>query len=227
MTTPADFKTEHLETAPPWLRDPISDVLHKAQGDAKDKIIDLVRHGVLARMPLQGPDDALGPIGAERQLPAGPGEPTATYAQRLVNAWDIWQYAGTALGVLRALAYEGFPGATITTKFNSYTLDADFNLVQTPLPSPYTFNTPNFWNTFVVTYSAPFPAAIGNPPPADGSPVSLLMKSIVQKWKAAHARFERIILIDGPVWGGAGLHWGDSGLTWGEGTVTYYVPTTP
>jgi hypothetical protein len=218
----ADFKTEHLETAPPWLRDPVSDTTHRVQGDAKDKLVARLRAGVRARYPLIAPEDALERIGNERGIERGPDEDRETYAARLASAWDAWEFAGTPLGVLRALHYASFPSASILTQRGRYfALDGSLNLTWTDT-YVRTFPAPNFWNSFVVFFTAPLPSQWSGGVPADGSPTALLVKRLVKKWKAAHALFVGVVIVtSGHVWGQPGLKWGTPGVKWGGTHVTW------
>jgi hypothetical protein len=217
----ADFKTEHLETAPPWLRDPVSDTTHRVQGDAKDKLVARLRAGVRARYPLIAPEDALERIGNERGIERGPDEDRETYAARLASAWDAWEFAGTPLGVLRALHYASFPSASILTQRGRYfALDGTgTSRGRTPTSAPSRRRT----SGTASSSSSPLPS----PPwsggvPADGSPTALLVKRLVKKWKAAHALFVGVVIVtSGHVWAQPGLKWGQPGVKWGGTHVTW------
>lgn len=219
----ATFKDEHLEQAPPFLRDPAADTLHKAQGDAKDSLVDRARHAIKARFALIAPEDALPRIAFDRQLAAGPGESAASWAARLVGAWAAWPLAGTASGVLNALWDAGYPTAQLVTqRGHRFALDGSRQRVRTIGPA-VTFDPPNFWNTFLVYFEPPLPAAwVSGGVPADGSPESERMKRLVKKWKASYARFDRVVIrVSGHVWGELGLVWGAAGAVWGGVTVEW------
>jgi hypothetical protein len=113
---------------PSWILDPVGKALARTTGAAYDAQRDRILQGVLARFPTAGqldtdptsstfgqlltaPTDALDEIGADRELRRGPGESDAAYAARLLAAWDIWPFAGSHYGVLRALKIAGYVGA--------------------------------------------------------------------------------------------------------------------
>jgi len=113
---------------PSWILGPQGKALARTTGAAYDAQRDRILQAVLARFPTAGqldtsgqlqiaPSDALDEIGADRQLPRGPGESDAAYAARLQAAWDIWPFAGSHYGVLRALKGAGYVGA-ITVQDN-------------------------------------------------------------------------------------------------------------
>lgn len=115
---------------PSWILGPQGKALAGATGGAYDIQRDRILQAVLARFPTAGqldstpgsatfgqlltaPSDALDQIGADRGLPRASGEADAAYAARLLAAWDIWPFAGSHYGVLRALKTAGYPGAII------------------------------------------------------------------------------------------------------------------
>ena len=119
---------------PSWILGPQGKALARTTGAAYDAQRDRILQAVLARFPTAGqldttpgsatfgqllvaPTDALDEIGNDRQLPRGPGEADATYAARLQAAWDIWPFAGSHYGVLRAVKGAGYVGA-ITVQDN-------------------------------------------------------------------------------------------------------------
>lgn len=89
-------------------------------GTITDNQADLYRQAIKQRMPLLCADDAVPIIGAERALTttafgslAG-AESLDDYRARLVDAWNVWQYAGTPWSLLYNLWYT-FP----VTEFHS------------------------------------------------------------------------------------------------------------
>jgi hypothetical protein len=221
----ADFKTEHLETAPPWLRDAVSDTLHRAQGDGKDSLVQRLRGGLKARFPLVGPEDALPVIGAERQVERGPAEPASAYAARLVIAWDTWEFGGTPWGILNALWEMGHRTPVLITQAGSvHALNADRELVTTNIPGGYHAFTPDFFNAFELYFPLPLPDAWSGGVPLSASSEANGVRRIVNRWKPAHARFGRVrIQLTGHIWGQPGLEWDEEGETWG-GTQKVWGP---
>lgn len=60
---------------------------------------------------------------SERQIDANPAETTTALASRITQAVQLWQYAGTQLGILLALNYAGFVGGYLVQQNGqTYTL---------------------------------------------------------------------------------------------------------
>jgi hypothetical protein len=96
-----------------WMQGPVMAGYLRAIGEALDVQLDAAGQAVAARIIALAPPDALGWIGAERLLPRYPGDTDDTYRARLQRAWDLWQLAGTAAGILAALDACGFHSAAI------------------------------------------------------------------------------------------------------------------
>ncbi len=112
MTTYAGY----LATAgPSWLQRPNGVAYLGGIGATLDQCVDWYKAGVKASFPglagTNGDDLALGYLGTEIGMPRGPGETSAHYGERLRKAWEIWPWAGTALGVLLALETQGYTSA--------------------------------------------------------------------------------------------------------------------
>lgn len=117
---------EWLQTqGPSWILDATGKALARTTGAAYDAQRDRILQGVLKRFPtagqldtvagsptfgqlLIGPADALDEIGGDRLLRRGPGESDAAYALRLLDAWEIWPFAGSHYGILRSLTIAGY-----------------------------------------------------------------------------------------------------------------------
>ena len=69
-----------------------------ALASAKDWAADRIRLSIKAKLPGVGlaPTDALTQIGIERGITQNAGETDVAFAARLLNAWNVWPYAGTA-----------------------------------------------------------------------------------------------------------------------------------
>jgi hypothetical protein len=109
---------------------PVGSAIEMALASMKDYFADRVRLGLKAKLPGSGfpTSDALVKIGIERQIYQNPGETDAAYAIRLVNAWNVWPWAGTAQGVLRALYDAGYPNVGIAQQLGKwFTITVDAN----------------------------------------------------------------------------------------------------
>lgn len=137
------------KTMPPWLRGPVGKAFHAAVGKQMDTVADRYRQALFVSFPRYaaavGDDYALELSGVDRQLPRGPGEAAADYADRLRGAWEAWGGddtpgtgvgggAASHLGMLNAIATAGMPtgptGATIVQQNGRWAqLDNDGLLV--------------------------------------------------------------------------------------------------
>jgi hypothetical protein len=166
------FKDYMPQYLPPWLHGPNGLAWARAIGDVKDGMTATLKERVAARFPVRpgtslppiAPTGALEALGREQQMPRALGESDAEYAARLADAFDIWAYAGTAYGLLRALRAAGFGAARICiSKGKRYSLDADGGLVVEAMPAGSWCTEPEpqpFWSRFVVL----FDVATGLPP---------------------------------------------------------------
>src|SRR4051794_28631912 len=98
---------------PTTLQRPAGQAFQAALGDVEDSLIDRAKQAVKASFPLLAPPDALVALGVERQMPQGPLESTAAYRARLVDAWTIWQMAGTPFGMLRSFWNTGYTNVVL------------------------------------------------------------------------------------------------------------------
>lgn len=193
-----------------------------------DLYVAAAKWAVKARFPLDTtPADALNAIGADRLLPRGPSESDDAYRARLRGAWDAWQYAGTPLGLLRALHYAGFNPAIAVAKGRWYTLDGSLNLVDTRRPDGSGFTLDGsggaFWSKFNVVFKQPLPASwVSGGVPSVGSDDAKLIMGLIKLWSPAWSTCSRVVIVTaGAIWGDPTLRWGDSGLTWGGSTVVW------
>lgn len=177
------FRDYMQEYCPPWLQGPNGQAWTRALGDVKDGMTQLLKERVAARFPIRpgaeslapyAPTDALDALGREQQMPRAKGEDDPAYAERLSQAFDIWRYAGTAYGVLKALAAAGYETARIAIRNHRlYSLDANGDLVVEVLPPGSWSFEPEpqpFWSRFVLLFSHEW----GLPPSWLGTPVETL-----------------------------------------------------
>lgn len=177
-------------------------------GDFDWGLVTRAKLAVKARFPGLAPSDALEKIGVERKMPRGPGETDASYAARLLAAWDTWPWAGTAFGVLSALKVAGYTAEVRIQNAIRYYLDGAGALVveRRPAGEWWIDATRAFWSRFVVLLYPPFPAGT----PADGSPEQQRVAALIRQWKSAHATCTDIFLIS------SGRTWDSypAGATW-------------
>ena len=96
------------ELAPGWLQTPKNAAWLRASGDLKDSLAERCKDAVKVRFARLAPRDGLDQLGGERQIERGPSETNAAFAERVVDAWNLWHWAGTAQGVLLALRDVGY-----------------------------------------------------------------------------------------------------------------------
>jgi hypothetical protein len=229
---------------PTALRSPYGAAFARALGIVKDHYMTRVRVGTKLRFPDYATPEALGAIGDERLIDRSAdtlmstSETDAQYAARLKSTWkDGWYWGGTAFGMLRALAFQGYStansaGPTIIQQNGIWwTLDGSGNLVITVMPA-WSFAPPNLWSTFLVMFASP-PApwsSISNPPTPSSIPsadeIAKLVR-IINLWRPGHMTCAGIQVVQsGKVWGfPASNTWGTG--TWGGTTTIFPVPPTP
>lgn len=212
------------------LRQPVGAAIEAALGLQKDFAADRIRYSIKAKFPNLAPPDALANIGFERGMPQGVTESSAAYASRLQQAWTLWQFAGTAFGMLRILYLTGYPNVVIAqvTAGNQFTLDTTGTilLVSTNGKWTSTFIGDPFWSRFDIIFPAPLPALwIANGVPSSSSSEANFIRGIIQSWKSAQSTPNRIIIItSGKSWGyPASQAWGAGTGNWG-GAATVWTP---
>lgn len=130
--TPSRFQDYQQQLHPTWLQDPAGLAWGASFGAAKDVLLGNAQLAVKCQIiatPTQlpfGPDDSLALNGADRQIDRGQGESSSAYSARVLNAWNIWPFAGTAFGLLKALSDAGYPNVWIVQQLGqAYTLAFD------------------------------------------------------------------------------------------------------
>lgn len=95
--------------APMWLKDggpsepTIAGRFNYVFGIACDVLLEKAQQGIKSRFPTECDPSALPYIGADRVIPQGAGEPTASYRLRLQQAFPTWKKAGSPWGVMMNL----------------------------------------------------------------------------------------------------------------------------
>jgi hypothetical protein len=84
-------------------------------GASKDVTVERARQAVLAGAVTRAPTDALPMLGADVALPRYSVEGTEDYRARILGAWDLWPWAGTASVLLTVAAQIGLAGPVLLT----------------------------------------------------------------------------------------------------------------
>lgn len=226
------YATYQPALQPTTIQDPVGQAFMRAQGIVKDYLLELSRQATQMRFPDFASSDALGSIGSERLIDRGAGpqlvtqETDAAYAARLKTAWDIWYWAGTAFGMLTALAVQGYTPYVVQQNGLRFSLDGSGALVVT-VGAPWTFPAPNLWNTFLVILTS-IPSSwtdIQNPPTTSSAPtVNEIdrIARIINLWRPAHMVCAGLqVVTSGSIWG-FGHTWGDGHL-WGGTQTTFTI----
>jgi hypothetical protein len=222
---------------PPWLLGSKGGALINALASEVDELLQRCKDGVKERFSGYASRDALNAIAFERILPRGASETDAQWAIRLRQAFDIWYWAGSPYGILRALYTAGYAPQLIIGQGQEYELDTSTGLVlsQNSWGGPFDFTGrgTSFWSAFVIYFpTARWPAswtAAGNPPLESSVEAQTLMR-LVHRWRPAYATFARVVMQGtGPIWGippgTAAGQWGTTRV-WNTGTYWSWDPTT-
>lgn len=214
------------------LKDVYGQAFTRARGIVKDYLAQQVRQAVVQRMPAFAAPDSLGAIGAERNIDRGDSiqlgseETTAAYAQRLIDAWNLWTLGGTAWGMLKAFAAQGYFPQLVCANGLFYSVNGSLvlSITQGPvlsLPLP-------IWNQFFVWFgTAPSSwTSIATPPTSSTVPSRTdvqLLRRIINLWRPAWAKCIGIgvSVSGGEIWGAPGVTWG-GGQVWGAGSVVWF-----
>ncbi len=244
-----NYRTAQKSTKISWLRDVTSQAWLGEFGGIKDALVARLRAAVTARFPELAPPDALAAIGDERGILRSQADTDAKYGTRLREAWQTWQFAGSAYSVLSALnaVSSAFFYTIVQQNGLAHTLNDDGTDVVVvgnggTMPE-WTFDSNldslgnKFWNRFGVIL-VPKPTTIIPSPAAPPTNVSTPNIALVNGFRRAIRQFKRSEAIcvwielvktnlNGWVWGfppgPAGVKWGD-GHKWGAGTVYRWSP---
>lgn len=112
MSDKGYFESEQGARLPDWLNDEQGRAFGESFGRVKDFAIDLMQQAVLSRYPTEARPDALPLIAATRMIYRAPPETDAAFAERLIRAPDIWEWAGTPTGIISVFEPYGFDALT-------------------------------------------------------------------------------------------------------------------
>jgi hypothetical protein len=219
------------ENSPAWLLKPKGAAWLGGMGALKDATLERLKAAVKLRFASRAPSDGLAGLGDERVLERAPGDTDRTYAARLVDAWNLWRFGGTALGLLTALRDLGYTTAIVAIANGlAFSLGSGGALVTTVLPAEsWACGASFFWSKFVVF----LPANPWGVDPSDSDPRVELLRRTVRRWKSAHATCSDIAVLDaGRLWdwpivlddGVTPREWDNQGGTWSGATVLHFTP---
>jgi hypothetical protein len=221
---------------PTGLQDPYGQAFNRALGIVKDWFAQQARQAVFARFPDYAPLDALAQIGLERQIDQGLDvqlsvpETAPAYAARLVDAWNIWRLGGTAWGMLKAFAAQGFFPQLACQNGLIYSVNMALVLSITQGPV-LTLQDPGWAQFFVWFQTKPTSWTSPVSPPTTSTVPSIdeirkVRRAIIKRWQPAWTRNMDIAVPTsgaGGILGAPGITLGMGGLVLGE-TVTWYGP---
>jgi hypothetical protein len=230
LTTPHDPESPDAGIGVGFLLEDQGRALLRACGREMDWLAARAKEAVKARCPGLAPLDALAALAEERGIDRGPSEPAENWRARVSNAWDIWQWAGTAYGLLMALYWAGYPSVVLQSQAGKqYQLSQA--LTGDPLSDVLVNNTiglhlggsPEWWNQFAVFITRPWPSWWAGVAPPNGSLEQRTFGALIRRWKSAMSMCVSIQVIDGtPV--GAALIVGS--FTVGQGSAVTWSPPT-
>lgn len=198
-----------------WLAAPVvGEKVGYAIGIVLDAVSDGLKAGVRVRFPGAGTDEALPAIGRDRQIERGPNEDATAYAARLRVHLDTWSRAGSAGAMLEQLRHYFTPSfipiRVVSSKADWHEIDPGTGVVtKTANQANWTWDshTDRWWRAWPILDSSggPWtPDLWGDPGNWGdggtwGSNATLTevnqIRSIVAKWKPAHAAIPSIIMI--------------------------------
>lgn len=230
------YRRIQAELMPTGLRDQYGQSFNRSFGIVKDWLAQRARTAVMQRFPEKASEEGLGAIGQERGIDQGNSielpvvESAAAYAARVKDAWNLWTLGGTAWGMLKAFAAQGYFPYIKCANGLVYNVDGNLDLTITegpPLPSLL-----GLWSHFFIWFS-PAPTSWTDivTPPTPGSTPSIyeirrIRHAIINRWKPAWTRCVGIgVLVSGSpgIWGAPGATWGSG--TWGSAVVKWFSAT--
>lgn len=184
------------DRAPPWFQDaPVGPEI-EAYGALADEHLEYVATALRARYAELAPEDGLNLLGAERNFVRYPAESLDAFRQRIIGAWEFWQWAGTEYGLGLALAQLGYNSAIV----------------------PVRNYDNNRWSEFDVYLYASTRSYDGS------QEEKSRILGIINQMKPAHTRIGSVRYVpNGPLnWNPAGLNWNPAGQVWGQPPIVLY-----
>jgi hypothetical protein len=184
------------DRAPPWFQDaPVGPEI-EAYGALADEHLEYVATALRARYAELAPEDGLNLLGAERNFVRYPAESLDAFRQRIIGAWEFWQWAGTEYGLGLALSQLGYNSAIVPVRNYDNTRWSEFDVYLYAGTRSY-----------------------------DGSQEEKSrILGIINQIKPAHTRIGSVRYVpNGPLsWNPAGLNWNPAGQVWGQPPIVLY-----
>lgn len=189
MTT---YREHATLLSPPWLRTPRAEGFILGQADERDALVGRAVEAVSARAIQLASEDALGLLAEERGLERFPGEALEVYRSRLLDAFDILQWAGTPASLVAAMAGLGFAAAVLERdripSLYSVAPVADGSVLA---DGQYVAGGGPAWSWFVLELAVPDGAVF------DATTLARVQR-MVERTKAAHTRLMAVLLAIAP-----------------------------
>ena len=184
------------DRAPPWFQDaPVGPEI-EAYGALADEHLEYVATALRARYAELAPEDGLSLLGAERNFVRYPAESLDAFRQRVIGAWEFWQWAGTEYGMGLALSQLGYNSAIVPVRNYDNTRWSEFDV--------YLYAGTRSYDGSVEEKNR--------------------ILAIINQIKPAHTRLATLQYVpSGPLnWNPAGLTWNPPGQVWGAPPVVLY-----
>ncbi|GEM81879.1 phage tail protein [Meiothermus hypogaeus] len=184
------------DRAPPWFQDaPVGPEI-EAYGALADEHLEYVATALRARYAELTPEDGLNLLGAERNFVRYPAESLDAFRQRIIGAWEFWQWAGTEYGLGLALSQLGYNSAIVPVRSYDNTRWSEFDV--------YLYAGTRSYDGSVEEKNR--------------------ILAIINQVKPAHTRLATLRYVpSGPLnWNPAGLTWNPPGQVWGAPPVVLY-----
>ena len=184
------------DRAPPWFQDaPVGPEI-EAYGALADEHLEYVATALRARYAELAPEDGLNLLGAERNFVRYPAESLDAFRQRVIGAWEFWQWAGTEYGMGLALSQLGYNSAIVPVRNYDNTRWSEFDV--------YLYAGTRSYDGSVEEKNR--------------------ILAIINQIKPAHTRLATLQYVpSGPLnWNPAGLTWNPPGQVWGAPPVVLY-----
>lgn len=205
----AGYRKYAEDVAPPWGAE-LWERLHSVIGLFFDQFAEGAERALAARYIAGAPADALDYVARERGLERGLTETTASFRQRLREAFEAYQYAGTEKAIKDQLAPLGYTAVTVYEAEDWYPGSSEWWRFWVVIDEPHEFPLPSVvWDSFTwdsFTWDG------------DDDAVEAICR-VIEKWKPAHAKLEAAIVVhSGSLWDHS-LTWDD--FTWDGSATTF------